>query len=124
MHLRLAHGRYANLVVLGVFCAMWFSQTPLEPELQALLSGAVSQVTDSLFEIWRWALERKLSLGPDKRANLNVVLVVPDTFSTWEIKEMVGVVLQQLGFASVVVHQAGALREFVHDELASTEAAP
>ena len=92
-------------------------------------------MSDALYEVWRWALERKLSLGSRERANLCAVLVVPDTLSTWEvsrlqlcihtttivcrtsvlsavcrgeqIKELVGVVFS-LGFSSVVVHQACA----------------
>ncbi|KAK4783231.1 hypothetical protein SAY86_007605 [Trapa natans] len=54
----------------------------------------------------------KLHIAPWERNLYSAILVVPETFDTREIKEMLTIVLQDLRFGSAVVHQEGLAAAF------------
>ncbi|EFJ12159.1 hypothetical protein SELMODRAFT_425688 [Selaginella moellendorffii] len=65
----------------------------------------MQQVCDDMYAIWNWVLAEKMLISKAGRRNLSAVLVVPDTFDNREVKEVVSVLLRDLEFHSVVVHQ-------------------
>ncbi|XP_055960527.1 actin-related protein 9 isoform X2 [Mercurialis annua] len=68
---------------------------------------SLQQVLEDLHAIWDWILIEKLQLPHSGRNKFAAILVLPETFDNREIKEMISVVLQDLCFSSVVVHQEG-----------------
>lgn len=70
------------------------------------------QVIEDLYAIWDWILIDKLHILPDDRNFYSVILVVPETFDSREIKEMLSIVLRDLRFSSAVVHQEGLAATF------------
>ncbi|CAA7390814.1 unnamed protein product [Spirodela intermedia] len=65
------------------------------------------QVSEDLFTIWNWVLSEKLQIPTADRNQYSVILVVPETFDSREIREMLSVVLRDLKFNSAAVHQEG-----------------
>jgi len=65
------------------------------------------QVLHDIFVIWDWILNEKLRLPLADRNKYSVVLVIPETFDSREIKELLSIVLQDLRFSSAVIHQEG-----------------
>ncbi|XP_020261397.1 actin-related protein 9 isoform X2 [Asparagus officinalis] len=70
------------------------------------------QVIEDLYAIWDWILIDKLHILPDDRNFYSAILVVPETFDSREIKEMLSIVLRDLRFSSAVVHQEGLAAAF------------
>ncbi|CAN6461554.1 unnamed protein product [Victoria cruziana] len=70
------------------------------------------QVAEDLFTIWDWVLNEKLQIFSTSRSLYSAILVVPETFDSREIKEMLSVVLRDLRFGSAVVHQEGLAAAF------------
>ncbi|VVB07224.1 unnamed protein product [Arabis nemorensis] len=68
---------------------------------------SAQQVCEDLTAIWDWVLLDKLHIAPSERNLYSAVLVVPETFDSREIKEMLTIVLRDLRFSSAVVHQEG-----------------
>lgn len=66
---------------------------------------SLQQVCDDMCIIWDWALTTKLTLNAKRREQFSAVLVVPDTLDSREIKEMLTILLKELHFNSVVIHQ-------------------
>lgn len=65
----------------------------------------VSQVCTDLCTIWHWALSEKLNLSLQERRTMSAVLVLSETLQPREAKELVTIVLKDLQFESVIVHQ-------------------
>ncbi|XP_028780648.1 actin-related protein 9 isoform X1 [Neltuma alba] len=72
----------------------------------------MQQVLEDLQAIWDWILIEKLHIPHNERNMYAAVLVVPETFDNREIKEMLSVVLKDLGFGLAVVHQEGLAAVF------------
>ncbi|PKI44145.1 actin-related protein 9 [Punica granatum] len=72
----------------------------------------VQQVYEDLCTIWDWIMMEKLHIAPWERNLYSAILVVPETFDSREIKEMLTIVLQDLRFGSAVVHQEGLAAAF------------
>ncbi|XP_028780654.1 actin-related protein 9 [Neltuma alba] len=72
----------------------------------------IVQVLEDLQAIWDWILIEKLHIPHNERNMYAAVLVVPETFDNREIKEMLSVVLKDLGFGLAVVHQEGLAAVF------------
>lgn len=72
----------------------------------------LQQVFEDLFAIWDWILTDKLHILPADRNLYSAILVVPETFDTREIKELLSIVLRDLRFSSAVVHQEGLAAAF------------
>ncbi|KAJ6792600.1 actin-related protein 9 isoform X1 [Iris pallida] len=72
----------------------------------------LQQVLEDLFAIWDWILTDKLYILPADRNLYSAILVVPETFDTREIKELLSIVLRDLRFSSAVVHQEGLAAAF------------
>ncbi|XP_010542931.1 PREDICTED: actin-related protein 9 [Tarenaya hassleriana] len=70
------------------------------------------QVYEDLIAIWDWILRDKMHIAQSDRNLYSAVLVVPGTFGSREIKEMLTIVLQDLRFSSAVVHQEGLAAVF------------
>ncbi|KMZ70546.1 Actin-related protein 9 [Zostera marina] len=68
---------------------------------------SMHQVLHDIFVIWDWILNEKLRLPLADRNKYSVVLVIPETFDSREIKELLSIVLQDLRFSSAVIHQEG-----------------
>ncbi|KFK31713.1 hypothetical protein AALP_AA6G149400 [Arabis alpina] len=68
---------------------------------------SAQQVSEDLTAIWDWVLLDKLHITHSERHKYSAVLVVPETFDSREIKEMLTIVLRDLRFSSAVVHQEG-----------------
>lgn len=72
----------------------------------------LQQVLEDLYTIWDWVLSEKLHIPQAERNMYSAILVVPETFDTREIKELLSVVLRDLRFTSAVVHQEGLAAVF------------
>eukprot|EP00884_Botryococcus_braunii_P020987 jgi/Botrbrau1/7572/Bobra.0159s0021.2 len=87
------------------YCLFWPMR---EGRLNVGAGTSLQQVKDALEKIWGNALEglmEDLNLEPSSSwSELSVVLLVPLTLSPREIKEMVDVLLINLGFGSLVLH--------------------
>ncbi|XP_031483264.1 actin-related protein 9 isoform X4 [Nymphaea colorata] len=70
------------------------------------------QVAEDLFTIWDWVLNEKLQICSASRSLYSAILVVPETFDSREIKEMLTIVLRDLKFGSAVIHQEGLAAAF------------
>ncbi|XP_010481855.1 PREDICTED: actin-related protein 9-like isoform X2 [Camelina sativa] len=68
---------------------------------------SAQQVCEDLTAILDWVLLEKLHISNSERFSFHAVLVVPETFDSREIKEMLTIVLGGLRFNSAVVHQEG-----------------
>ena len=68
-------------------------------------ASTARQALEDMCNIWRWVLEHKLNLTRTDCHQYSTVLVVPDTFSAWEVKEVMNILLRHLEFFSCVVHQ-------------------
>ncbi|XP_020580420.1 actin-related protein 9 isoform X2 [Phalaenopsis equestris] len=72
----------------------------------------LQQVITDLCVIWNWILVDKLHILPVDRSLYSAVLVLPESFDNREIKEMLSIVLRDLGFGTAVVHQEGLATAF------------
>ncbi|KAL5701975.1 Actin-like protein arp9 [Ranunculus cassubicifolius] len=70
------------------------------------------QVLEDLYTIWDWVLNEKLHIPHAERNLYSVVLVIPESFDTREIKEILTILLRDLRFSSAVVHQEGLAAVF------------
>ncbi|KAF3793622.1 Actin-related protein 9 [Nymphaea thermarum] len=70
------------------------------------------QVAEDLYTIWDWVLNEKLQIFSASRSLYSAILVVPETFDSREIKEMLTIVLRDLKFGSAVIHQEGLAAAF------------
>ncbi|CAD5333848.1 unnamed protein product [Arabidopsis thaliana] len=68
---------------------------------------SAQRVCEDLTAILDWILLEKLHITHKERFSFHAVIVVPETFDTREIKEMLTIVLGELYFNSAVVHQEG-----------------
>ncbi|KAL6839778.1 hypothetical protein ACP4OV_030466 [Aristida adscensionis] len=66
---------------------------------------SLHQVLEDLRTIWNWMLTEKLHINPKDRRLYSAMLVLGETFDSREIKEMLSIVLCDLGFSTAVVHQ-------------------
>jgi actin-related protein 8 len=66
---------------------------------------SLHQVLEDLRTIWNWILTEKLHINPRDRGLYSAILVLGETFDNREIKEMMSIVLHDLGFSTAVVHQ-------------------
>ncbi|KQJ81449.1 actin-related protein 9 isoform X2 [Brachypodium distachyon] len=73
---------------------------------------SLNQVLEDLRTIWNWMLTEKLHINPKDRNLYSVVLVLGETFDSREIKEMLSIVLCDLGFSTAVVHQEALAAAF------------
>lgn len=73
--------------------------------LNVSLHYPTQQVLEDLCTIWDWILHEKLHIPSTARGLYSAILVVPETFDSREIKELLSIVLQDLRFSSAVVHQ-------------------
>ncbi|KAF7146263.1 hypothetical protein RHSIM_Rhsim04G0187900 [Rhododendron simsii] len=80
--------------------------------LNVSLYYPTQQVFEDLQAIWDWILIEKLHIPHSERNMFSVVLVVPETFDSREIKEMLSIILRDLHFSSAVVHQEGLAAVF------------
>ncbi|XP_058211955.1 actin-related protein 9 isoform X2 [Rhododendron vialii] len=80
--------------------------------LNVSLYYPMQQVFEDLQAIWDWILIEKLHVPHSERNMFSVVLVVPETFDSREIKEMLSIILRDLHFSSAVVHQEGLAAVF------------
>ncbi|XP_020689819.1 actin-related protein 9 isoform X1 [Dendrobium catenatum] len=72
----------------------------------------LQQVITDLYVIWDWILVDKLHILPVDRSFYSAVLVLPESFDSREIKEMLSIVLRDLRFSTAVVHQEGLAAAF------------
>ncbi|KAL1191303.1 Actin-related protein 9 [Cardamine amara subsp. amara] len=73
---------------------------------------SAQQVIEDLIAILDWVLLEKLHIVHSERAKFSAVLIVPETFDSREIKEMLTIVLRDLRFSTAVVHQEGLATTF------------
>ncbi|XP_039771488.1 actin-related protein 9-like isoform X2 [Panicum virgatum] len=69
-------------------------------------------VLEDLRTIWNWILTEKLHINPRDRGLYSAILVLGETFDNREIKEMMSIVLHDLGFSTAVVHQEALAAAF------------
>ncbi|CAM8921247.1 unnamed protein product [Rhodiola kirilowii] len=65
----------------------------------------MQQVIDDLYAIWDWLLVEKLQIPHAERNSYSAVVVLPETFDSREIKEILSILLRDLQFSFAVVHQ-------------------
>ncbi|KAK8448455.1 hypothetical protein SEVIR_7G016900v4 [Setaria viridis] len=73
---------------------------------------SLHQVLEDLRTIWNWMLTEKLHINPRDRGLYSAILVLGETFDNREIKEMLSIVLHDLGFSTAVVHQEALAAAF------------
>ncbi|XP_039821775.1 actin-related protein 9 isoform X4 [Panicum virgatum] len=73
---------------------------------------SLHQVLEDLRTIWNWILTEKLHINPRDRGLYSAILVLGETFDNREIKEMMSIVLHDLGFSTAVVHQEALAAAF------------
>ncbi|GJN12145.1 hypothetical protein PR202_ga30399 [Eleusine coracana subsp. coracana] len=73
---------------------------------------SLHQVLEDLRSIWNWILTEKLHIKPRDRNLYSALLVLGETFDNREIKEMLSIVLNDLGFSTAVVHQEALAAAF------------
>eukprot|EP00252_Welwitschia_mirabilis_P012774 TRINITY_DN28261_c0_g1_i3.p1 TRINITY_DN28261_c0_g1~~TRINITY_DN28261_c0_g1_i3.p1 ORF type:complete len:592 (-),score=115.29 TRINITY_DN28261_c0_g1_i3:241-2016(-) len=66
---------------------------------------SMQQILEDIYRIWDWILKEKCNLPLENRRKVSAVLVLSESFDVREIKEMVSVILHDLQFEYVVVHQ-------------------
>ena len=67
--------------------------------------GSATSVAADLEYLWKFAIEEYLGISPASFNFIRVVLIVPDMFMSANVKLMVNVLLNQLRFSCVIVHQ-------------------
>ncbi|XP_026400998.1 actin-related protein 9-like [Papaver somniferum] len=72
----------------------------------------LQQVLEDLHAIWDWVLNEKLHIPQAERNMYSAILVVPETFDSREIKEMLSIILRDLRFSTAVVHQESLAAAF------------
>ena len=85
--------------------------------LNASCEGDVRKVCGWMVDAWEWVLKTKLGLDKHKRKEMGAVLLLPDVMTRWEAKEMVNIVLKELEFGSIVVHQESLAALFGHGSI-------
>ncbi|XP_073140097.1 actin-related protein 9 [Henckelia pumila] len=80
--------------------------------LNISLHYPVQQVLEDMLTILDWILIDKLHIPRSQRHMYSAVIVVPDTFDSREIKEVLTIVLRDLCFSTAVVHQEGLTAVF------------
>ncbi|XP_015692069.1 actin-related protein 9 isoform X2 [Oryza brachyantha] len=73
---------------------------------------SLHQVLEDLRTIWNWILTEKLHINPRDRHIYSAILVLGETFDNREIKELLSIVLCDLGFSTAVVHQEALAAAF------------
>lgn len=73
---------------------------------------SLHQVLEDLRTIWNWILTEKLHINPRDRHLYSAILVLGETFDNREIKEMLSIVLCDLGFSTAVIHQEALAAAF------------
>ncbi|EMS64507.1 hypothetical protein TRIUR3_09802 [Triticum urartu] len=73
---------------------------------------SLHQVLEDLRTIWNWMLTEKLHINPKDRHLYSAILVLGETFDNREMKEMLSIVLCDLGFSTAVVHQEALAAAF------------
>ncbi|XP_066346730.1 actin-related protein 9 isoform X3 [Miscanthus floridulus] len=73
---------------------------------------SLHQVLEDLRTIWNWVLTEKLHINPRDRGLYSAILVLGETFDNREMKEMLSIVLNDLGFSTAVVHQEALAAAF------------
>lgn len=58
-----------------------------------------------MIDIWQWVLEHNLKLYLEDRNKSRAVIVVPDVFDRIYITTIVSILLDELQFSSVFLHQ-------------------
>ncbi|XP_061990212.1 actin-related protein 9 [Rosa rugosa] len=72
----------------------------------------MQQVFEDVLAIWDFILTEKLHIPLSERSMYSALLVLPETFDSREIKELLSIVLRDLRFSSAVVHQEGLAAAF------------
>ncbi|KAK4427745.1 Actin-related protein 9 [Sesamum alatum] len=80
--------------------------------LNISLHYPMQQVIEDMHAIWDWILIEKLHIPRSERHMYSAILVVPETFDSREIKELLSIVLRDLCFSTAVVHQEGLAAVF------------
>ncbi|KAJ8623756.1 hypothetical protein MRB53_032286 [Persea americana] len=65
-------------------------------------SYPTQQVLEDLCAIWDWILNEKLHIPQDDRNMFSAIVVVPETFDSREIKEVLSIVLRDLRYTTFV----------------------
>ncbi|KAL5214805.1 hypothetical protein ABZP36_003957 [Zizania latifolia] len=73
---------------------------------------SLHQVLEDLRTIWNWILTEKLHINSKDRHLYSAILVLGETFDNREIKELLSIVLCDLGFSTAVVHQEALAAAF------------
>ncbi|VAH24721.1 unnamed protein product [Triticum turgidum subsp. durum] len=73
---------------------------------------SLHQVLEDLRTIWNRMLTEKLHINPKDRHLYSAILVLGETFDNREMKEMLSIVLCDLGFSTAVVHQEALAAAF------------
>eukprot|EP00878_Enallax_costatus_P009745 GHUV01010177.1.p1 GENE.GHUV01010177.1~~GHUV01010177.1.p1 ORF type:complete len:367 (+),score=112.45 GHUV01010177.1:729-1829(+) len=62
------------------------------------------QMLDRFDSVWRWAIQAELGVAAAQISQLSAVLLVSHTMTAAEVRFLADVLLERLGFASMVVH--------------------
>ncbi|KAL6194815.1 hypothetical protein ACLB2K_035890 [Fragaria x ananassa] len=72
----------------------------------------MQQAFEDVLAIWDFILTEKLHIPLTERNMYSALLVLPESFDSREIKELLSIVLRDLHFSSAVVHQEGLAAAF------------
>ncbi|ORY04623.1 actin-like ATPase domain-containing protein [Basidiobolus meristosporus CBS 931.73] len=73
---------------------------------------SVKEVVADLEAIWRMAIEEELEIAAKEFPNYNVVLVIPDLYQKAYVTELVNMLLNDMRFKGVLIHQESVMATF------------
>ncbi|XP_014676791.1 PREDICTED: actin-related protein 8-like [Priapulus caudatus] len=73
--------------------------------LHSGVGGSISSVVTDLETIWTRAIQGYLEIPPKDLKHYRAVLIVPDAYNKWHVRELVNLLLTNMGFSAVFVQQ-------------------
>ncbi|KAH7327676.1 hypothetical protein B0J17DRAFT_580896 [Rhizoctonia solani] len=104
-----------SVLMLGEPAASYFtSKWPMRGNsLNTRDYDSVQEIISDIETIWSTVLLEHLDIPPSRyKASLNVILVIPDHFDRFYVRELVNVLLVQMGFAQLCVQQESLCAAF------------
>lgn len=74
--------------------------------------ASLTSVLNDLETIWGWAIHNLLDIPLDKLKEYKVVLIIPDVYNRHHVKEIIGMLLFNMGFNKCFVHHESVCATF------------
>lgn len=67
-----------------------------------------SMVLNSITQIWKYVVRQRLEISSQNCGLYDVLLIVPDTFEKSQIKDMIDILLKEIGFGNILLQKSSA----------------